>query len=404
MTHPFTTRPLLDVQCADAARPEDRRVMPAASSRVEATFERWATAQRIDGIAESTIEDRRRVVARFAAETDPLTATSTDVVRFLACAPVKARTRATYRSYLNHWFRYVVTEGLRADNPVSGSSTVRRPPGIRDPRCRDPLFPVRWRQPVAEYSEHCRAAGHSAGTIRNRVYVLSWIARTQPDPWLVTHRDLVAYLSKEGWSPATRRSKSMAVRSFFGWADANHRNPREDPSLRLPKVIVRAGCPRPAPSDVVRQALARADARGRLMLLLAAHAGLRRSEIASVHSGDVVDGRLRVTGKGGKTRVIPLSSELADAIASRCTEGYLFPGQIDGHLSADRVAAILCDLLGAGWTAHTLRHAFATKAYAAERDLFAVQQLLGHASPQTTAIYAAVPSAAMERAVAAAAG
>jgi integrase len=220
---------------------------------------------------------------------------------------------------------------------------------------------------------------------------------------MVSHRDLVTYLSNESWSAATRRSKSTTVRSFYGWADLECRNPRVNPAAKLGAVKVPRGRPRPTPAAVLQSALQRADARGRLMLMLGAHAGLRRSEIAKVHSRDAVEGMLRVTGKGGHTRVIPLSPDLAAAIASR-GDGYLFPGKIDGHLSADAVANVVVDLLGGGWTAHTLRHAFATKAYAADRDLLAVQELLGHSSPQTTAVYAAVPSDAMHRAVLAAAG
>ncbi|MBA2774731.1 MAG: site-specific integrase [Nocardioidaceae bacterium] len=48
-------------------------------------------------------------------------------------------------------------------------------------------------------------------------------------------------------------------------------------------------------------------------------------------------------------------------------------------------------MLGAGWSGHKLRHRFATTAYAAERDLLAVQQLLGHSRPEVTARYTALP-------------
>lgn len=53
-----------------------------------------------------------------------------------------------------------------------------------------------------------------------------------------------------------------------------------------------------------------------------------------------------------------------------------------------------------GWTAHTLRHRFATRSYAATRDLATVQELLGHAKPETTRLYVALPPDAMRQATA----
>ena len=245
-------------------------------------------------------------------------------------------------------------------------------------------------------------AGHSPGTVRIRRSYITRLGRRCPDPWRVTLADLVEFLAVPTWKTDTRAAGRSAVRSFYSWAlVAGHVD--RDPSLQLPRVAVPAGQPRPVPADVADAALQRASGRERLMLLLALHAGLRRSEIARVHTRDVVDGCLRVTGKGGKVRTIPLSDVLADALAAR-PAGWVFPGAIDGHLSADRVGKIVTGLLGDGWTTHTARHRFATTGYAVERDLLAMQQLLGHAKPETTARYAAVPAGALRRAVAAAAG
>ncbi|MBV9484622.1 MAG: tyrosine-type recombinase/integrase, partial [Frankiaceae bacterium] len=194
---------------------------------------------------------------------------------------------------------------------------------------------------------------------------------------------------------------SVTLRSFYRWAAAAELI-GDDPSARLPAVRVPPGKPRPAPNAVVRRSLDESLGRVRLMLMLGAHAGLRRAEIARVHADDLVDGLLRVTGKGGRTRLVPVSEDLAAAIAA-AGGGYLFPGQVDGHMSAGHVGRLMAAALEERWTAHTLRHAFATKAYAVDRDLLAVQELLGHTSPTTTARYAAVPSDAMRRAVTAAA-
>lgn len=125
------------------------------------------------------------------------------------------------------------------------------------------------------------------------------------------------------------------------------------------------------------------------MIELAARAGLRRGEIARVHSDDLVqNGRvwaLCVHGKGGRERVVPVPADLAHQM--RETGGWLFPGADQGHLSPHRVGDLVAAALPGGWTCHTLRHRFATRSYQASGDLLAVQRLLGHAKPETTQIY-----------------
>ena len=82
--------------------------------------------------------------------------------------------------------------------------------------------------------------------------------------------------------------------------------------------------------------------------------------------------------------------------------GWCFPSKYGGHLSGAHVSKLAAVVLRDGWTLHTLRHRFATSAYSAERDLLAVQRLLGHASVATTQRYAAPPEDALRRAVEAA--
>jgi integrase len=161
-----------------------------------------------------------------------------------------------------------------------------------------------------------------------------------------------------------------------------------DPTRQLPGVKVPAQAPKPAPDDVLTTALGQIDDRTRLMILLAANAGLRRAEIAAVHTSDIQGGQLRVKGKGGKVRMVPIHPAIAEATAD-LEPGYVFPGNDQGHLSPDRVGRIISCALGPGWTAHTLRHRFATKGYAAGHDLFSLQRILGHSSPSTTQRYTA---------------
>lgn len=73
--------------------------------------------------------------------------------------------------------------------------------------------------------------------------------------------------------------------------------------------------------------------------------------------------------------------------------GYLFPGRWGGHVEASYVGSHLAHILGEPWTAHSLRHRYATVTYESTHDLLLVQRLLGHASVRTTQIYVALPDA-----------
>ncbi|WP_231992692.1 tyrosine-type recombinase/integrase [Mycobacterium sp. 1164985.4] len=181
--------------------------------------------------------------------------------------------------------------------------------------------------------------------------------------------------------------------SFFGWAHrAGHLS--TNPAAGLPVMRAAAPSPRPAPDAVWIAAIAAAGPRVRLMLRLAAEAGLRRAEIARVHRRDLTRGptgaALLVNGKGSKRRTVPVGDDLAAAIAGDGADGYLFPGADDGHPSPRYVGDLMADALPDHWTAHTLRHRFATRAYRGSRNLRAVQTLLGHSSVATTERYTAV--------------
>src|SRR6201997_3865972 len=204
------------------------------------------------------------------------------------------------------------------------------------------------------------------------------------------------------WSLETRPGYRSAARKFFAWAFKTGRV-TSDLSDALPAVRQIVPPPRPAPDDVWRRALDAADAGTRLMMRLAAEAGMRRGEVACVHTRDVLDGidgaRLVVHGKGGRGRVVPISDSLADAIRAGAAghtpgapaSGYLFPRwRADEHVSAQYVGELVAAALPEQWTMHCLRHRYATRAYPRHRNLRAVQVLLGHASIVTTERYTAV--------------
>lgn len=142
------------------------------------------------------------------------------------------------------------------------------------------------------------------------------------------------------------------------------------------------------------------------MIQLAAYSGLRRSEVTVVHSDDLFalsDGPwLRVHGKGGKTRIVPLTGVMAGEIR-RAGAGHVFPSPVGGHLTPAHVGKLVSHALGEFWTMHTLRHRFASVGYYGNPDIRAMQTLLGHARSETTEIYTAVPDGSMRRSVNAAA-
>lgn len=91
--------------------------------------------------------------------------------------------------------------------------------------------------------------------------------------------------------------------------------------------------------------------------------------------------------------------DLADIIMD--ARGYLFPGRFVGHVEESYIGDHISHLLPDGYAAHTLRHRFATTAYAATHDLFVVAELLGHESVETTEHYVAMPDGRLREATAA---
>lgn len=254
-----------------------------------------------------------------------------------------------------------------------------------------------------------RAAGRPDSTITLRVGHLRHIfaALEAADPWTITTEQLVDYLSLQPWKPNTRRSYRASLRQFYTWAQATGRRP-DNPGVLIPSVSVPRGLPRPTPEQVYRQALIDADDRVRLMIKLAAHCGLRRGEIARVHSRDVgqdlLGWNLRVRGKGGHERVVPLTNELARELRD-LPAGWAFPSsaRAGAPLTPAHVGKLVSAALPDAWTCHTLRHRCATVAYWANKDIRAVQELLGHAKADTTALYTKVPFGDIRAAVTAAA-
>jgi integrase/recombinase XerC len=147
-------------------------------------------------------------------------------------------------------------------------------------------------------------------------------------------------------------------------------------------------------------------ARDAAVLALLYGSGLRISEALSLKPKDLVAGdAITVTGKGNKTRMVPVLPQVTKSIADYVAlcpldlpdDGPLFVGSRSGPLSPRVVQLAMARLRGAlslpdTATPHALRHSFATHLLARGGDLRAIQELLGHASLSTTQIYTEVDS------------
>lgn len=249
---------------------------------------------------------------------------------------------------------------------------------------------------ITDFVRSLRARGCRAETVSLRRYHASRAVDELGNPNGWSRQAVESYLANPAWSPATRRSVHASLKSFMRSVDeVQGAGVLEDiPAPRVPR-----GVPRPLGDDVIRGALAKADERTSLMVELMAYGGLRRGEVARVRGEDVSGQWLRVTGKGGHARMVPLPPHLAARVKRRGV-GYIFPGQIDGHLSARRVGELIRYCLPDGMTPHQLRHRYASTVYRSSGDIRAVQELLGHARLDTTMVYTAVDSSAAASAAA----
>lgn len=268
-------------------------------------------------------------------------------------------------------------------------------------------LPDHWSAELEVWAGSLRAAGRAESTVRTRTEHIRWLARdhTARNPWTLTADDLTTWAGAHAWARETRRAVRASLRCFYAWAHLTGRT-HTDPTTALARVEPAQPRPRPTPDQAYRAALAAATPRERLMLRLAAELGLRRAEVATVHTRDLVedlDGwSLLVHGKGARDRLVPLPPILAAELRA-LPHGWAFPGDHDGHLSPRWVGKLIARLLPEPWTMHSLRHRFATRAYAAAGDLLVVQKLLGHTSPVTTQVYVRLPDDALRRTVLAAA-
>jgi len=256
-------------------------------------------------------------------------------------------------------------------------------------------LPKLWDEPINAWLGSLAVAKAAPLTIEKRQYHLArlaWAFRTAT-PWELTTEQIAVWLISNGWGKSTIRSFRSGVSAFYSWGVKAGRT-EENPAAELPRVRPADPVPRPADPVAVAQALAKCDDRVRLMIRLADECGLRRREVACVHTRDLIHvdcgWELVIHGKGDKERIAHITDSLAAAIRNHVKDGFLFPGKIDGHLSPYRVGELVANALEHKYTMHQLRHLFATEILSDTKDVRMVQQLLGHANLNSTTVYLAV--------------
>jgi len=233
----------------------------------------------------------------------------------------------------------------------------------------------------------------------------------------VTSADLRRYLAARfpGRTGATIARKIAAVRSFFSFLSTQGEI-RGNPATGLVSPRRETRLPGFLPVDEMLDLLRAAQppgwrgSRNTAALELLYSSGLRVGELVSLRRKDLSleEGTVRVSGKGRKTRVVPVGKQAGRALAGYLDdcpfpappgaergEAPLFRNARGGVLSARSVARILARSLeaagiGRHLSPHGIRHSFATHLLESGADLRAIQEMLGHASLSTTQRYARV--------------
>lgn len=203
-------------------------------------------------------------------------------------------------------------------------------------------------------------------------------------------------------SPWSTHTIDTHLRGFYTWGVRDGRF-TFDPMVALTKPPQGTRAPHPCRDEHLAVAFGAPRFPWRRAIMLAAYAGLRCAEICSVTAEDLTAHGLIVTGKGGKTRTVPVGPEL-EAEIGHVQTGHLCLGARGKPMNPRILTQMqrpVWDVLGLPRTfsLHGARHWFATSLLVAGVDVRVVQELLGHSSLATTEIYLAVTDARKAAAV-----
>lgn len=282
---------------------------------------------------------------------------------------------------------------------------------------------------LASWLDHCRALGGAAeNTVKAyQSDVLGFLAfMTQHHGAAqglgplskITVSDMRAWMASERTRGVGARSLARqlsAVKTFYRWlSEREGFEPTAVLSTRSPKFTKKL--PRPLAEDAATAMINTVEmqatdpwvaARDSAVVTLLYGCGLRISEALSLTGADVpLPQVMRITGKGGKERIVPVIDAAREAVASYLRlcphpmepNAPLFRGARGGPLNPRAIQKVMersrMQLgLPATATPHAMRHSFATHLLTAGGDLRAIQELLGHASLSTTQAYTAVDTA-----------
>jgi integrase/recombinase XerC/integrase/recombinase XerD len=284
-----------------------------------------------------------------------------------------------------------------------------------------------WEQALGAYLRELETRGASPGTLRayrrDLLELGDWASARRRGPAELVYRDLRAYageLSARRLAKATVARKLAATRSLLEHLLASGAS-LQNPGDLLPAPKREQRLPRVLAPDEVAALLDRIPASGplevrdRALFELAYSCGLRAEEIVSLDVGavDFESETLRVTGKGRKTRVVPIGEPAQRALRRylagarralepRADERALFVSRRGRRLSPSDIRRRLDKwvreaALAGRVSPHTLRHSFATHLLEGGADLRSIQDLLGHASISTTQVYTRVETARLRR-------
>lgn len=273
--------------------------------------------------------------------------------------------------------------------------------------CAPPLpFDETLTDALTAFRLHGLASGHSDRTISARDATIRRLGQ-HVDITACDEAELIEWLAGLDLARSSRATYRAHTAAFFKWMRRTGRrldNPASDlPSARAPR-----GVPHPVTPDelaAILDACSHPLARTtRVMVLLAAYAGLRVHEIAKVRGEHLTGGEIRVDGKGGTVSTVPIHPAVEHASRSMPRRGWWFPSSSSrGHVSRVSVSLAIgraMERAGVNNTPHGLRHHFGTQVLRASGgDLRTTQRALRHANPATTAIYTQVADETLHRAV-----
>lgn len=254
---------------------------------------------------------------------------------------------------------------------------------------------------VIKYLDHLRMRGLRPWTVYNRRRALARLRCWAGEPILyLDEAHLLDWQRQRSCElqPEPLRTDMSHHRQFYRWAvREGFRN--DDPTVRIDLPRVSRHVPRPISDRALANALAAADVDMAAILSLAAFEGFRACEIAGLDWSEVGTRHdsnpvLRIAeGKGGHARIVPLSGPMTAALEQLPHRRGPVIRRLDGKAgrnASHRISQRANDYLhtmGITDTLHQCRHRFGTTMYRACRDIRAVQEAMGHASPVTTAIY-----------------